>query len=101
MAPQDTPISCAMNVTELLYCIRAITALMAMNTTINTRMQRTCFFSLIFLMKLSFKKSMVSVEADVITSDDRVLILAESTKITTRPIRTGERVESISGTMAS
>ena len=101
MAPHEMPISWAINVTELLYCISAIVALMAINTTINTLMQRTCFFSLMFFIKLSLRKSMVSVDDDVITSDDRVLILAESTSITTRPIIIGERVESISGIMAS
>ena len=64
-------------------------------------MMSTCVFSFIFLKKHPFKKSSVSVEEDVMTREERVDMDAESTRITTRAIRTGPRLESMVGMMAS
>ena len=50
-----------------------------MNTTTSTRIISNCFFSLIFFRKLSFRKSIVSVELDAITSEERVDIEAKKT----------------------
>ena len=52
-------------------------------------------------MKLSFRKSIVSVELDAITSDERVDMDADSTSSTTRPIRASGRYDIIVGIMAS
>ena len=71
-APQEIPINCAIKVTELLYWINAIIAEIAINTTTRIRMRRSCFLSLIFLIKLSFKKSIVNVELEAMTSEDSV-----------------------------
>ena len=100
-APQEIPISCAINVTELLYWINAIMAEMAMNTTTKTRIKSTCFFSLMSLIKLSFKKSMVKVELEAITKEERVDMEAERTNMTTRAINIGLNPESIVGIMES
>ena len=70
---------------------------MAINTTIRNRIQSTCFFSLIFWKKSSFKKSMVNVELDAITRDDSVDMEADSTRITTKAISIGESPDSIVG----
>ena len=59
-APQLIPISCAINVIELLYCISARIDEIAINTTTRILIDKTCFLSLISLIKLSFKKSIVS-----------------------------------------
>ena len=42
--------------------------------------QSTCFLSLIFWKKISFKKSMVRVELEAITREDKVDMEADSTK---------------------
>ena len=54
-----------------------------------------------FFMKLSFRKSSVSVELEAMTSEDNVDIEADSTRSTTRPIRISGRVESIVGIIES
>ena len=63
----------------------------AMKTTTSTRINRSCVFSFISLMKLSFKKSMVKVELDAITREESVDMDAESTRITTNAIRPGPK----------
>lgn len=50
-----------------------------------------------FLIKLSFKKSIVSVELEAITSDESVDIEADNTRITTNAISAGLKLESIVG----
>lgn len=54
-----------------------------------------------FLIKLSFRKSIVSVELEAITRDESVDIEAERTRSTTSPIRTSGRYEIIVGIIAS
>ena len=100
-APQDTPINCAMNVTELLYWIKAKTEDIAINTTIKTRISNTCFFSLMFFTKLSLIKSIVNVELDAITSEDNVDIEADNTKITTKAISTDGSPDNMVGIIES
>ncbi len=101
IAPQEIPINCAIKLTELVYCTSASTAEIAMNTTIKILMTKTCFASLIFFMKLSFNKSIVSVELDAITSDESVDIDADKTKITTNAIMPSVKPESIVGIIES
>ena len=86
-APQEMPISCAIKVTELWYWISAIIAEIAIKTTIKIRMETTCFFSFIFLIILSFSRSIVKVEEEAITSEDKVDMEADKTRITTSAIR--------------
>ena len=100
-APHETPISCAINVIELLYCISARIDEIAINTTTRILIDKTCFLSLISLIKLSFKKSIVSVELDAITSDESVDIDADKTRITTSAISIGLNPESIVGIIES
>ena len=71
-APHEIPISCAINVTPLLYCTTAITAEIAINTTMKIRMINTCFFSVISFTIVPRIISSVSVEEDASTSDDHV-----------------------------
>ncbi len=93
--------SWAMKVTELWYWIRARTEDMAMKTTTSPRIQRTCFFWLIFRKKSSFRKSMVRVELEAMTKEDKVDMEADSTRITTRAMSMGDRPDSMAGIMAS
>ena len=72
-----------------------------MNTTIKIRIYKTCSFSLMFLIKVSFKKSMVNVELDAMTKDDKVDIEAERTRMTTRAINAGLNSDNIVGMMES
>ena len=100
-APQLMPISCAMNVMFPLYWMMAIKAEMKMNTTISTRMLRSCFFSLMSFTILSLRKSIVSVELEAMTREESVDMLAESTRMTASAITTSDSPESIVGMMAS
>ena len=84
-----------------MYWISASIADIAMNTTTRILMYNTCFFSLMFLIKLSFKKSIVSVELEAITSDESVDIEADNTRITTNAISAGLKLESIVGIIES
>ena len=101
IAPHETPISCAMNVILLEYCTMAITADTATNITSMSLMTSICFFSSIFGAMTGFIKSMVSVELDVRTSEESVDIDAESTSMTTSPIRAAGSFSSRCGMMAS
>ena len=74
---------------------------MAMKTTMSTRMISTCRSSLIFLKKMSRIKSMVSVELDAMTREERVDMEADNTRITVRAIRAGLKFSSIVGMMES
>ena len=74
---------------------------MAMNSIINARIMKTWVFSVMFLMKLSLRKSKVSVELEAMTRDDSVDMDADSTSNTTRPIRTSGRPDNMAGMMAS
>ena len=75
----------------------ASTAEMAMNTAIRQRMMNTCFFSSISLIMCPLSRSRVMVELEVSTRELRVDMEADSTRITTRPISSGERFSSIAG----
>jgi len=90
-----------MNVTELLYWIKAKTEDIAINTTIKMRISNTCFFSLMFFTKLSLIKSIVNVELDAITSEDNVDIEADNTKITTKAISTDGSPDNMVGIIES
>ena len=72
-----------------------------MNTTISTRIMRTCVFSLISFMKFLLMKSSVSVELDAITSEESVDMDADNTSRTTRPISASESPDSIVGIIES
>ena len=102
IAPHDTPIIWAMNAIglELLYCTSASVAEIAMNTTISARMQSTWLLSLIFLTTVPLMKSIVKVDEDVMTSEESVLIEAESTSTTTSAMSIGESPSSIFGMIA-
>ena len=69
----------------------------AINTTTSKRIQNTCFLSLIFFANNSLIKSMVSVELDAITKEDKVDMEADNTSITTSAISIGDNPESIVG----
>ena len=74
---------------------------MTRKTAISTRMISISFLSEHFF-RLGLMRSIVSVELEVSTSEDRVDIDAESTSTTTRPIRiSGRAVCSRDGIMAS
>ena len=96
-APQEIPISCAMNVGGSI----AITTDNTIKNTTITCIVRTCFFSLISFITLSFKKSSVSVELDVSTSEASVDIEADNTNTTTIPIRISGSVDNICGMIPS
>jgi len=83
------------------YCTSAITADTMMNSTSNTRMQESCFFSDMSLTMLPLITSIVSVDDDVSTSDERVDIDADSTSTMTMPMRMSGSDESIVGMMES
>ena len=68
-----------------------------MNTTIKPCIMRTCRFSSMSLMILSFKKSSVKVELEASTKELRVDIEADSTKITTMAMSRSGRPESMVG----
>ena len=72
-----------------------------MNTTMRALIQRTCFLSFISLTMVPLMKSMVRVELDVITREERVDMEAERTRMTTSPMSMGLKLESIAGMMAS
>ena len=101
IAPHDTPISCAINVTELLYCTSASTAEIAMNTTTKIRINKTCADSFICGAKLSRIKSSVNVDAETITKLESVDIDADKTKITTSAIMPSDRPLNIVGIIES
>ena len=96
-APQEIPISWAINVGGSKARITET----AIKNTIRIRISKSCFFSLKFFAIFPLIKSSVNVELDVSTREDSVDIDAESTRITTIPISTSGRVESIAGIMAS
>ena len=79
----------------------AMTADNAINTTSMIRIVRTCFFSDIFGAIDALIKSIVSVELEVRTNEDKVDIEADNTRITTNPINTSGRFSSRCGMIAS
>ena len=85
----------------VLYWNSAITAEITMKKTTSILIERTCFFSLIFLIILSLIRSSVRVDDEARTSEESVLIEAERTSITTSPISMGDRLESIVGIIES
>ena len=101
MAPHEMPIIWAMKVTPPLYWMMAITTLIAMNTTIRTRMIESCFFSFMSFTKMPLMKSSVRVELEVRTSEDNVDIDADSTSTITIAIRMFGSVDSRFGMMKS
>ena len=90
-----------MNVMEELYCTNASAADTMMNTTMRTRIQPSLLCSLIFFTTLPCRRSSVSVEDEVRTSEDSVDMLADSTSTITMPIRISGKVDSIVGMMES
>ena len=72
-----------------------------MNTTIRQRIMLNCFLSLIDLMILPLKKSRVSVDAEAITSEERVDMDAANTRTITTPIMTSENHERMVGIIES
>ena len=96
-APQEIPISCAMKVGGSSARITEIT----MKNTIRTRMISSCCFSFISFTIFPLIRSSVRVELEVRTKEDRVDMEAERTRITTTPISTSGRVESMAGMIAS
>ena len=79
----------------------AMTADTATNMTSMTLMISICFFSSILGAMTGFIKSIVSVELDVRTRDESVDIDAESTSMTTSPIRAAGSFSSRCGMIAS
>ena len=80
-----------------LYWISAMMTEIRMKSTISQRMIRSCFFSSSFLKTCPRIRSSVMVELEVRTSEDRVDMEAESTRMTTTPIRMSGSPESIVG----
>ena len=72
-----------------------------MKITTKILIDKSCFFSSIFLTILSFKKSIVSVDDEAITSEESVDIDAERTRITTSAISGAESSLSIVGMIES
>ena len=95
------PMNCAIKPRLPLYCTVAITTDMRINTTIRSRMHKSCVLSFMSFIKAPFIKSRVRVEAEAITREERVDIEADKTSIITTPIRTGDRPESMEGIMES
>ena len=79
----------------------AMTAEMTMKTAMKIRMTVIFCASLILFPRSGSMKSSVSVEPEVSTSEDRVDIDADSTRIRTTPIRISGRPESMVGMMLS
>ena len=77
-----------------------MTAEMMMKTRMNALIIIRVFFSSFFFV-IGTMKSSVSVELDVRTSDERVDIEAERTRISVIPMMIGERFESIVGIISS
>ena len=100
-APQEMPISCAINCAIDFGGNKASTTEQIIKKIKRIRIHKSCFLSLIFLMILSFKKSSVSVELDVNTSEDNVDIEAESTSTITMPTSKSGKVDSMAGIIAS
>ena len=95
------PISWAINVTELLYCTMAMITEIRIKTTIRQRIVNTCFFSSMFLIRLSLIRSRARVELDAMTSEDSVDIEADRTRITTIPMSREGRSSSMVGIIES
>ena len=93
--------SWAIKVTELLYCTMAIITEIKIKTTIRHRIVKTCFFSSMFLIRLSLIRSRARVELDAMTSEDSVDMDADRTRITTIPMSRDGRSSSMVGIMAS
>lgn len=75
----------------------AIITEMAMKITISIRMQISCCFSFMSFTMLSLITSMVRVELEAMTREDKVDMEADSTKITTSPIKRGDKFSSMAG----
>jgi hypothetical protein len=84
-----------------LYCTIAITAERAMNTRIRMRMTDSWRLSFILSQNFGLIKSKVSVELAVSTSDESVDMEADSTRMTTRLMSSGENEENIVGMIES
>ena len=92
--------SWAMNRTALPWALYWTTAMIMDNrtkTTIQQRMRKTVFRSLISLTRLSLSRSMVRVEEEAMTREDRVDMEAERTSTTVRAMRISGRLESMEG----
>ena len=105
-APHEIPMSWAMKVTELLAWMMASTEEMMMKKSTSRRMQSSCLRSsrCLSLRALANAGSMISsvkVDPEVSTSEDRVDMEAESTRMMTTPIIRSGREASMEGTMLS
>ena len=81
-----------------------MTAEMATNTTMSTRIVNTSFPSvrgLLCLRAMGEMRSMVRLAEDAIASEESVDMDADSTKMMTSPMRKGESSLTIAGMMAS
>ena len=78
-----------------------MTAEIATNTTTSARIRRTDVRSSTRFSMLPHTTSRASEELEVSTSEESVLIEAESTRTTTMPMRMSGTVESIVGTIES
>ena len=100
-APASAPHEYDIRVEIEAFLLKAIITEIMRNTAISTLMIITSFFSSCFFI-LGFIKSIVSVELDVSTSDERVDIEAERTRTTTSPIKiSGRAVWRSEGIIAS
>ena len=100
-APQDTPMSWAMKLMECLYWTMAMIMEITTKTTMKQRMMNTASLSSIFLMMLPRSRSMVRVEEDAMTREDRVDMEADRTRTTTTAMRISGRPESMVGMIES
>ena len=100
-APHEMPMSWAMKVIVEWYCTSAIAADRATKTTTRPRIQVSERASDIFFTTLPLSRSSVSTDELVSTRLDRVDMLAERTRTTTRPTKRSGRLESIVGTIES
>ena len=84
-----------------VYCTSAIAAEITTNTTIRPRIHVIWLLSGMLLMTLPFRRSRVSVEEEVSTSEESVDIEADRTSTTTMPSKISGNPESMVGMMES
>ena len=90
-APASAPHEIDIRLEIMLLGLRAIRTETAMKPAHSSRITNICRLLFIFGKKIPFKKSMVKVELEVITNEERVDIEAESTRIMTTAINRSGR----------
>lgn len=101
-APQLTPIICAMNERPNVSYTMAITALITIKTATNRRIKNICPLGERSFFTPSRIRSSVSVELELMTREDSVLMDAETTRTSTNAIKIAGRLsESIAGMIPS